>query len=63
MGEVELRDSYAIFGEPLRNFKKSLNLDLKLDKECQEYEFMSETILNKFLNNGYFLSIKQLFES
>ena len=42
---------------PLKSFNKNLGLGFDMEKEIQEYDFMSKNILASYLNEGRYLTI------
>jgi hypothetical protein len=51
-GVVDFRDSNLLLNMPLKSFNKELGLGLHMEKEVQEYEFMTEDILDRYIENG-----------
>ena len=51
------KDSCLLLNMPLKLFNKNLGLGLNMEKEIQEYDFMSKNILASYLNEGRYLTI------
>jgi hypothetical protein len=51
-GTIDFRDSNLLLNMPLKSFNKELGLGMQMEKEVQEYEFMTEDILNRYIKNG-----------
>jgi hypothetical protein len=61
---LEFRDSALLITMPLKSFNKELGLGMNMDKEVQEYEFMSQAILDAYIDNGgMFASINKLIKA
>ena len=55
--KLHFKDSCLLLNMPLKSFNKNLGLGLDMEKEIQEYDFMSKDILISYLNEGRYLTI------